>query len=364
MPDAPAPGPAGGAMPPRAPADPSLDRRLDTWTRAGLISAEQAENLRRFEAVAQRGGTPRATGARPSAVEMLSYVGALVALIGLITLVHASDASLGVKGTLTLLLGAGALVACRSFAGAGNPAASRAAGACLALGAAGLGVGLAEVAAAGGLFITTTHVPIPYGGEYTTTDTSGAVLLGAVLVGSLCLALMRRVPAGPAALVSIAAWYTAAGVFAHVVGLSAPRDASLIALVVVGVGGGLAAMGETLRATQPRVHDLLSFAGVVGATLPLYALGDADHVALGVLAGAIAAAALYAGLASLRPGIAFGAVVGLLGLVFDVGVRNFHSPTELGVFLLVVGGGGIAALVAVNSVMRSRRAAGRPDGRG
>jgi hypothetical protein len=78
-------------------------------------------------------------------------------------------------------------------------------------------------------------------------------------------------------------------------------------------------------------------------------------VPLDVVGGLIAGGALAAGIMVPRAGIAYGAVVGLAGLVLDIGIRNFHTATSIGVFLVLVGSGVVASLIAVTQALRARR---------
>lgn len=100
-----------------------LEMRLRSWVDAGLLSAEQADAIRRHEAGERPGlpgGPPRPTrpprrAHRPSPAEGLGYVGGILALAGALLLLsrfwpHLSSASqLVVSGAATaLLLGGGA----------------------------------------------------------------------------------------------------------------------------------------------------------------------------------------------------------------------------------------------------------------
>ena len=154
------------------------------------------------------------------------------------------------------------------------------------------------------------------------------------------------------------ATYTAAAAASSLAGLSV-RDSSVvgIGIILVVASAALATFGETLRRRQPAVHAFFGFAGVAGATIPLYLLGSNNETAsihLDILGGIIASVALLAGVAIPRAGIAYGAVVGLAGLVLDIGLRNFHTSTSIGVFLTVFGAAVIGALVAVSALMRAR----------
>jgi hypothetical protein len=48
-------------------------------------------------------------------------------------------------------------------------------------------------------------------------------------------------------------------------------------------------------------------------------------------------------------------VVGLAGLVLDIGIRNFHTSTSIGIFLTIFGTGVVAALISVSQFLRARR---------
>jgi hypothetical protein len=85
------------------------------------------------------------------------------------------------------------------------------------------------------------------------------------------------------------------------------------------------------------VSNFLGFAGVIGATIPLYLIGGRSDVHLDILAGIIA--------------------TGLAGLVVDIGARNFSTPTALGVFFSVSGVTAVVALIATTRLLRTRRVA-------
>jgi hypothetical protein len=350
-----------------------LDHSLDRWQRAGLIDADQGRRIRDFEAsqpapILDRSAAARLPGpgaiARPSATELLAYLGVLIALAGVVTLVYASGATLWLIAALTMAVGLVALAAAREFRGRGGAAAGRAAGACVALGTAALGVAAGEFSSAASLFTTTMVTVVDCGSpsgcpSFTSTDQSGNVLLGAAVVVGLALALLRFVPARMAAVVAAAAAYTGAVAAIDVGQFHADRSPGAIALVMLATSAVLVAAAETVRTRQSDVTGLLGFIGIVGATIPLYLVGGRSDVHLDVVAGVIAVVALAAGIVLPRAGVAYGAVIGLAGLVLDIGARNFTTPTALGVFFSVSGVAAVAALIATTRLLRRRRI-GRP----
>ena len=66
---------------------------------------------------------------RPSGIELLAYLGVVVALIGMLTLVYTSQIGLSGVGAVTATLGAAALIAAYTFMRIGRRSALRAAGA-------------------------------------------------------------------------------------------------------------------------------------------------------------------------------------------------------------------------------------------
>jgi hypothetical protein len=60
-----------------------------------------------------------------------------------------------------------------------------------------------------------------------------------------------------------------------------------------------------------------------------------------------------------RRGVAYGAVIGLGGLIVDIGARNFTTPTALGVFFSVSGIAAVAVLATASRLLRSRRLGAR-----
>jgi hypothetical protein len=164
-----------------------------------------------------------------------------------------------------------------------------------------------------------------------------------------------------AALVAIVAAYVGAAATINVAQLTIEQSPEVIALVIVAVSGLLVGFGETLHARQRDVAGFLAFAGVVGATTPLYVLGGRSGAHLDVLAGSIALIALVAGILVPRRGLTYGAVVAVAGLVIDIGARNFTTPTSLGVFFSVSGMAAVAVLAAATRLLRSRRLGGRGE---
>jgi len=294
-------------------------------------------------------------------VELLAYAGALVALVGVFVLVYASGAALGGLGALTAGLGGAALIAANVFTRARSRPAFRAAGACAALGAGALGVGVGQILVAAGLLVDTITHHDYYGFVYTTTDASGAVLAGACTSMAIAMAASRYLPAHVLALTVVAAVYTAAGALIAASHPPATGSRAWVATVIVLASLGLAGFGETLRRTQPRVHGFYGFVAVIGATVPLYILGGRENLYLDILGACIAIAGLAGGLQLPRPGIAYGGVIAVFGLVFDIGARNFSSATSLGAFLTLVGAGGIVALVAINHALRAPQPPGAPQ---
>jgi hypothetical protein len=356
----------------RPPKPPQLEEQLRRWVDAGLISADQAALIRTVETsavgadsaveVTQTAG-PGSALPRPSGIELLAYLGVAVALAGVLTLLYSSATSLTFIGAATASLGAAALVAMYAFARLGRATALRAAGACLGLAAAGLGVGAGELASATGLFTKTMVIPVDCGfascAPNMSANQSGNILLGAGVGLAVAIGLIRYVPGPVAALASVIATYTAAAAAIGLAGLDRQSSPAAIGLILIFASVCLAGFGETLRRRQPAVHSFYGFVGVVGSTVPLYLLGgEADAggvgVPLDVVGGVIASVALAAGIAIPRAGIAFGAVVGLAGLVLDIGIRNFHTSTSIGIFLTLFGAGVVAALIAVSQFLRTR----------
>jgi hypothetical protein len=351
-----------------------LNDRLSVWERAGLIDAALGRRIREFEAAGLApvaiDGTAmppeRDALTRPSGTEILAYLGVLIALAGVVTLVYASGATLSLNAALTMAIGIVALAATREFIRRGGAPWARAAGACLALGAAAVGAAAGELSTAASLFTRTVVSQVTCGDPsvcpaYTSTDQSGNVLLGAVVVLAIAAVLIRFVPGRMAALVAVVAAYVGVAATINVAQLTVDQSPELIALVLVAVSALLVGFGETLHASQRDVAGLLAFAGVVGATIPLYLLGGRSNVHLDVVAGGIAFIALVAGILVPRRGLAYGAVIGLASLVIDIGARNFTTPTSLGVFFSVSGIAAVTVLAAATRLLRSRRLEGRRE---
>ena len=192
---------------------------------------------------------------------------------------------------------------------------------------------------------------------YTSTDQSGNVLAGACIVVAIALAVLRLVPGRMAAIVAVVAGYVGAAAPIDVSGLRVEQSPAPIALVLLAVSALLIGNGEAVQTRQPDVSNFLGFAGVIGATIPLYLIGGRSDVHLDILAGIIATVALALGISIPRAGLAYGAVIGLAGLVVDIGARNFSTPTALGVFFSVSGVTAVVALIATTRLLRTRRVA-------
>jgi hypothetical protein len=278
--------------------------------------------------------------------------------------VYTSESSLAATGALTATLGVAALMATYAFARISGSPALRAAGACLGLAAAGLGAGAGELASAASLFTKTIVFPVDCGAgnpcvPYTSTSQWGNILFGAGVGLVVVVGLIRFVPGPVAALASVVGAYLAAAAVIGLAGLDAQSSAAAIGGILILASILLAVFGETLRRRQPAVHSFYGFIGVVGSTVPLYLLGGgADSrqgdVHLDVVGGIIATIALAAGITIPRAGIAYGAVVGLAGVVLDIGIRNFHTATSVGIFLTLCGAVVVAALLAVSRLLGSR----------
>jgi hypothetical protein len=340
----------------------ALDQQLELWERSGLINAEQRARIRDFEARAGRiqAGADGSVG-RPSWTEALAYLGAIVTVVGVLTLVYTSPASLDWIAALTFALGVAALVCARAFARRSTPPFLRAAGACAGVAAVAIGVAAGELATATSLFTRTVALGFPCNGGscgpqgLTTTSQAGNVLVGACVGLVVALGLIRFVPGHLPALVTIAAAYTAAGAIVSIAGLDTDTSAGSIALLIGATGAAVVGVGEMLRRRQPAVHLLFGFAGVVGATIPLFVLGGGSNADLDVAGALVAVTSLAVGVAARRAGVAFGGVVGLAGLVIDIGTRTFATATARGVFFIVTGAGCVVALIALNRVLQSRR---------
>jgi hypothetical protein len=360
------------ATPPSSTPPSELDRQLERWREAGLIDADQQRRIHdheaRFAPTPGEAAAPRSIAApaslpRPNGVELLAYLGVGVALAGVLILIHAALTSLWFIGDLTAGIGLAALACGYVFARGAGATALRAAGACLALGAAALGAGAGELSAAAQLFTRTTvyTVPCDVAGSclgYTTVDHAGNVLVGACVTVAVVIALIRFVPGQLAAVVLVAGAYTAAGATIDLAALQNDPGSHRIAAVIIVVASlALAAVGQALRRRQPAVRGFLDFVGVAAASLPLYVLGGTDNVDLDVGGGLVAGLGVATGIAAGRTGLAYGGVLGLAGLVVDIGVRNFHTASSIGVFLSLCGVAGVAAVVVGNRLVAAQRGA-------
>lgn len=339
--------------------NPALDEQLLRWQQAQLVTADQAAAIASFEAAHVPHDVPAAAGAHPraehvSGIEILVTLGVAITLFGILALVYSSTSSLAAQGSLTMaigLLGVAAMIVLRREAE--SPVRQRGAASCAALGAVAIGVGLAQIAASAGIFVSTVYYY-----DWGTTDATGAILFGAMVVAFLAAALLFIVPGFLLGLVLPAALYTAAlQVISMLTPLygTPPHEAS--AAILIATAAVTLACAFLLPRKRTEVVNFMVFIGAIGASVPLFMLGGDQWTYLDVLGGIIAIALLTLGLKMNLRGLAYGGSVGVAGLVLDAGFRLFgDSPQSFGIFFVLSGVVGIALIVVIKTAIQKNLA--------
>lgn len=281
----------------RRPRDPGLEERLTRWVDAGLISADQARAVTRFEDAQPGGGLPTAGKAEPSPglpplAEALAYLGiVLVAASGTLVVVRFwrdlhLGGQMGIAALVAVLgLGAGAVLTRTADAGA------RRLGSFLSLcGTAGVGLAAGVLAA-------------DLGGH----DAGVTALVAGLAVLLVSVGLWRNRDRLLPFLSSLG------GAVATLAGLRAVIDLhptpAEVGWTVWGAGVVLAGLGWW-HALRPPLASLL--VGVVGALGGAMAVAD-RHDALGAALGlATAVVAVVGGVGGREPPLVAVGVAGFL----------------------------------------------------
>ena len=309
-----------------------LKEQLAAWQAAGILDATTAARIEAFEAT--RPAPPKASGGI-SVGEVIAYIGSVVLLVGVGFLYGTQYAALGSAGRLILIglvaaagLAAGELVRRAGASGAARRA--RSAGWAVATLAAG--AWFAEA-------FTDGHIltrPNSYSGA--PDDTSGALMLAAILGFALGCLLLWRAGAALIAFASAVLAFTFAGAadsyFQTTTSAWASESTWLVSAVVV------ALIGETLTRGHERrwAGEVLRFATITPPAFAALAFSSLpDGGALEYLAGFLALIAF--GLAYLRSsaGYAIAGGTALFVVVNEVGFRHFAQSVGFPVVLIASG---------------------------
>jgi len=321
-----------------------VDRFLTRWQQAGLITSDQVSAIGAFE---QKQPQRATTAGRPSGVEILVTLGTAIALVGTFTLIYANTSSLSVQGVLTLGVALAAAWATNFFRRQGTPVGMRAAGSCAALTCAAIGIGIGELAASAWVFSHTATLT-DYGYSYTQTDSSGAVAFGAAVAALLAIWLLVHVPGPLLTLVMASATYTVSGVLISWLPDQSNPDHNAVAVILLATSATLLAVSRVVIPGRGESR-LLALIATTGLTVPLYFLGGDHWIHLDVVGAILSVVILIYGLRNNLDGVAYGGSVGLGGLIFDIGGRNFgSSATAFGVYLIIAGVVFVAGIIALS----------------
>lgn len=352
-----------------------VDALLARWTAAGLLTANQAAALARYEGetptgpaerphavtmVPSDGASPRAARRIPVVAEALGYLGGILAVTGLVLLSARYWPDLATMVRLALS-GAGviALFVAGELVRANNdPALERlrgfawaASSACAALSAGVVAIDLfdagatqtiaaaaaAATAAESGLLWRRRHL------AFQQLTLFGAI---AILVGSV---VALRANAGP---VGIAVWVTGGALVVIGVGRLAPRP--LIGDLVGGVSMAVGAMLTAVGWDEPALPFVVATAAAlfVVALIPGVASDRSERLAFGIIGGITGLVAVPSaiGYFAQDAGMITGVTVWLAGLtLLFLGIRAVLRPPvvveTLGAITILVGAAVTAAQV-------------------
>ncbi len=317
--------------PPTNSGEERLRDQLAAWQAAGVIDAATAARIEAFEA--GRPVTDRPT--RISVSEVIAYIGTVVLLVGVGFLYGTQYANLGSGGRLVIL---GLVVAAGLAAGelvkrvGGTGAARRACAAGWTVAAVAAAVWFAQAFVDANVLTQASR----YG--YTDEpDTSGSIMLGALIGAVIAAALLWRSGAALLAVVTAALAYTTAGYFDTYTRTLPSAGVLLTWLVPAAV---LAVLSETIAGGRERrwAREVLRFAVVVPPTTVALALSfNADGGNLEYFAAVFALAAFGLALARSSAGYAIAGGVALFIVVNEVGFRHFAQSLGFPVVLIVSG---------------------------
>lgn len=313
-----------------------MQSELQRWQTAGLLTTEQATAILAFESGRQPEDREAREGA--TAVEVLAYLGAVVALAGVLILLGTryldlgTAGRLGVPGLVTLAALGAAILFDRKVEGAAGRRARSAA------------LGLAVISLAGFVFQLQVE---PVGSRLNPAPTR-AVLISALLGSAVAAGLTAWTGAGLLALLLAVCVYVSGGAFLALrAGIFDPWP---IMGVYAACGALLIIAAEFARHLRQRwPPEVLAFASLVMPSIAAYILPRSNQdLALELLGGLIALAAFGAAVLRSSAGYAIAGAVGVFGFVLMVELRHFQN--SLGVPLILITSGlallGIAYLTA------------------
>ena len=311
-----------------------LPEDLSRWTSAGILSAELADRIARFE----RDRTallpePAAARRSISATEVLAYAGTVVILVGLAFLFGVQHNALGSAGRILLLglvLLAGLAVGFFLEPRSARPAARRARGAAFALAV------LAVFALFSEVFIDARVLSRADRFSYPGPDESGNLLLAAALASAVAILLVLRTWSGLIALTLAICVYSAAGgavAYAQLRPGWEPEGLFLIGGVVLVIG---AELGRTRRATW--AAELLSVAAVIPPVIAALILSNlSSGNGLEAFAAGLAITAFAASILRSSGGYAIAGGIALFIVTLDVGFRHFAQSLGFPIVLIASG---------------------------
>jgi hypothetical protein len=261
----------------RSEPDPPLSSELSRWVEAGLLSADQASAITRFEAARRPAPAPSALASRrvPALAETLGYIGAVLAVTGIVLIIVrywpdlSTTGRLSLSGSLAILLGAGGALVHETM----DAAYARL-----------RGVLWLACTASAGLFAIVGARALHRGGDQ---RAELAVLVGALAVSGLS-ALMWNGRVRPLQeLATFAGAIVALGAALRLVASSGAMGAGVLA-----AGAALVALSLTRKVTTPFVADLVGATAILvgGVVLTNFSLRLGGPLAGACAAGLVALA--------------------------------------------------------------------------
>jgi hypothetical protein len=263
---------APGSSPVTAPA--ALSSELSRWVEGGLLSAEQASAIAQFEAARRPAPVASAMASRrvPALAETLGYIGAVLAVTGIVLIIvrywpdMSTPARLGLSGSLAILLGAGGALVHEAL----DAAYARLRGV----------LWLASTASAG-LFAIVGARALHRGGDQ---RAELAVLVGALAVSGLSGVMWNGRLRPLQEMATFAGAVVAVGAALRLVATS-----GAMGLGVLVCGAALVALSLTRKVTMPFVADLVGVGAILvgGVVLTNFSLRAGGPLAAVCAAGLI-----------------------------------------------------------------------------
>lgn len=316
--------------------DAHLHAELQRWQSAGLLTADQVTSILAFEHARPPEGRQANRGI--TVVEVLAYLGAVVALAGILILLGSRYEQLGTVGRLSIIgvvtlaaAGAALLLGQRVEGSTGRRVRSAA-------------LGLANLGLAAFVF----QVQVEREGGSLAGASPRILLVGATVGSVVAAALIVWTGSGVLAFLLVVGTYLSA--IAFLVMQSGEYGPWAIWGVFGAAGALLVIAAEATRQLRMRwPPEVLAFAALLGPVIVAYIVPrNTQDVPLELLGGLVSLAGFGAAVLRSSAGYAIAGAIGVFGFVLEVELRHFQN--DLGFALILVTSGlallGIAYLTA------------------